>query len=354
MSVVLTKIAAGDKKEDKDPLFTPANVAGAAVGAGLGGVGGYQLGKYLKAGQATKALITAAGALAGGYGGYHLASSDPEKLNRPWYIKNRRGLMQTAGAGLGAGLGLVGAKAFGADDPTSTVGAAVLMGGLGALGGDIAHDELFKEFDDRMVNKAHAGGFTWKNKDDWKANEAETVKDMKGGMGSWILGGTTTAGAATLNPVTLSKARRLAQAERITKALRQSAGANGQPIAMTSKELADTTRGVYRLIAGSEQTSVPSAISRIFGKGVTPANEAATLAQLQTELNKAKVNPKAVTAFFEGLRARGNAHRITKPFRIIPELVNEMSKTKLGQMWRASQKVRPALKKVPVIKSFVP
>lgn len=132
MSCVLNKVAASGN-----------SIAGAAIGAGLGGLGGYQLGRFLKAGEAANALIAAAGALGGGTLGYRMGEEDPSGQGRPWYEWDKRNLYRLAGGLGGAGLGVLGNRALGLkNSPIGDLGAAVLMGGLGALGGDIAFDEL--------------------------------------------------------------------------------------------------------------------------------------------------------------------------------------------------------------------
>ena len=131
MSCVLVKVATINKRS-----ADAGGIAGAAIGGAAGGFGGYKLGQFLKAGEAAKLLMAAAGAAAGGYGGYSL-TKDNEGVGRPWYERNRGDLFRLIGGAGGAGLGYLGSKAFGADNPTANIGAAVLLGGLGAIGGDI-------------------------------------------------------------------------------------------------------------------------------------------------------------------------------------------------------------------------
>lgn len=132
MSCVLNKVAASGN-----------SIAGAAIGAGLGGLGGYQLGKFLKASEAANALIAAAGALGGGALGYRMGEEDPTGQGRPWHEWDKRNLFRIAGGLGGAGLGVLGNRALGLkNSPMGDLGAAVLMGGLGALGGDVAFSEL--------------------------------------------------------------------------------------------------------------------------------------------------------------------------------------------------------------------
>lgn len=124
-------------------------IIGGLLGAGAGGLGGYELGKLISADKSARLLTALATGGVGALLGYKAGEGidtykDPSGVKDvPWSVAHKKELWEALGGLGGAGLGLAGSYAFGnGDKPAVNLLSALMMGGLGAVGGGLAYDAL--------------------------------------------------------------------------------------------------------------------------------------------------------------------------------------------------------------------
>jgi len=258
VSVVLRKIAA-DKATSN-----AGRVTGALAGAGIGGLGGYHIGRLMSANKAAQALVAATGALAGGYGGYKLGEDidtfkDPS--GRSWADAHKRELWQAAGGLGGAGVGLLGAYAAGkGDDPLANLASAVLVGGLGAVGADALYGSLYdqkkldEEARDRDVeSKPGLKAATEERKAKEKAEAEKSLIEQYPGTTAAVGGGVALYGAGATVKNTSDAVANIKAGREADKALRSLEASYGDKLGDTDKLALRT--GIRRTILNNHRST---------------------------------------------------------------------------------------------------